>query len=215
MKDPYTAHIGTLNMAEQLASIFGDDNTITHVLTLELELLLDVKTKAVALVSVTVEVGIAGMYDHFKHLGKKVALSSPDTGIHLTLTLDCNPKAYAYLSDNWQKFAAHCATNHLKMALTADLDDDEAALVSVQHFSTQALVPLNNLDNRQSARCLAIQFLIKGVDFNRANDDKADPTWAPTSIIGNPIPRGGLRPPPCYLFLPPCARASPLRCGWL
>ena len=48
-KDPYTAHIGTLNMAEQLASIFGDDNTITHVLTLELELLLDVKTKAVAL----------------------------------------------------------------------------------------------------------------------------------------------------------------------
>ena len=46
---PYTAHIGTLNTAEPLASIFGDDNTITHVLTLELELLLDVKTKAVAL----------------------------------------------------------------------------------------------------------------------------------------------------------------------
>ena len=46
---PYTAHIGTLNTAEPLASIFGDDHTITHVLTLELELLLDVKTKAVAL----------------------------------------------------------------------------------------------------------------------------------------------------------------------
>ena len=196
-KDPYTAHIGTLNTAEPLASIFGDDHTVTHVLTLELELLLDVKTKAVALCTVTVEVGIAGMYDHFKHLGKrgkKVALSSPDSGIHLTLTLDCNPKAYAYLSDNWQKFAAHCATNHLKMALTVDLDDDEAALVSVQHFSTQALVPLNNLDNKQSARGLAIHFLIKGVDFNRASDDKADPTWAPTSIIGNPIPLRGAFP---------------------
>ena len=49
---PYTAHIGTLNTAEPLASIFGDDtrqHRITHVLTLELELLLDVKTKAVAL----------------------------------------------------------------------------------------------------------------------------------------------------------------------
>ena len=32
------------------------------------------------------------------------------------------------------------------MALTVDLDDDETALVSVQHFSTQALVPLNNLN---------------------------------------------------------------------
>jgi hypothetical protein len=120
-KDPY---IGTLNTAEPLASIFGDDNTVTHVFTLELELLLDVKTKAFALVSVTVEVGIAGMYDYFKHLGKrgkKVALSSPDTGIHLTLTLDCNPKAYSYLSDNWQKFAAFCATNHLETALTVDL----------------------------------------------------------------------------------------------
>ena len=111
-KEPYTAHIGTLNTAEPLASIFGDDNTITHVLTLELELLLDVKAKAVALVAVTVEVGIAGMYDFFKHLGKrgkKVALSSPDSGIHLTLTLDCNPKAYSYLSDKWQKFAAQRA----------------------------------------------------------------------------------------------------------
>ena len=196
-KDPYTAHIGTLNTAEPLASIFGDDSTITHVLTLELELLLDVKTKAVALVSVTVEVGIAGMYDFFKHLGKrgkKVALSSPDAGIHLTLTLDSNPKAYAYLSDNWQKFAAHCATNHLKMALTTDLDDEEAALVTVQHFSTQALVPLNNLDNRQSARGLAIHFLIKGVNFNRTSDDMADPTWAPTSVIGNPIPLRGAFP---------------------
>ena len=51
-KDPYTAHIGTLNTAEPLASIFGDDidNTASPtVLTIELELLLDVKTKAVAL----------------------------------------------------------------------------------------------------------------------------------------------------------------------
>lgn len=154
-KEPYTAHIGTLNTAEPLASIFGDDHTITHVLTLELELLLDVKTKAVALVTVTVEVGIAGMYDYFKHLGKrgkKVALSSPDSGIHLTLTLDCNPKAYSYLSDNWQKFAAHCATNHLKMALTVDLDDEEAALVSVQHFSTQALVPRSTTSTTSRVR---------------------------------------------------------------
>ena len=180
-----------MNTAEPLASIFGDDHTVTHVLTLELELLLDVKTKAVALVNVTVEVGIAGMYDYmyFKHLGKrgkKVALSSPDSGIHLTLTLDCNPmKAYSYLSDNWQKFAAHCATNHLKMALTVDLDDDEAALCPrlgaalLLHFSTQALVPLNNLDNKQSARGLAIHFLIKGVDFNRAS------AWSSVSGVAN------------------------------
>ena len=97
------------------------------------------------------------MYNYFRQLGGKgmrvLPEGSPETGTILTTTLNQNVKSWPYQDQDWQAASNHYMLQYLIQYITVALKHGapETATITVEHFATQAMLPLNSLTERQTA----------------------------------------------------------------
>ena len=174
-KKPWDITIATVNSADIVTRLFGKDLDRTLVLSVDLDLVVDLKNKTTTHGRVEVEVGPAKNFDKFQILGgkgRRVIASDPTVGYIMTAKLDRNEGAYPYKDPDWQAAAAHYARKHIVDSLTAGLEPSEAAKVTVETFGMSAITPLTSLRSNQSAKGIAVHVLVKGVDIT--GEDEAD-----------------------------------------
>lgn len=166
---PWTIDVCTVTTIQPLVHHFGTDFAKTICMDLKVKCHTDLKAKATAIVDISVEVGVVGKWEHYRSLGgrgKRVVTGSA-AGNQVTVTLDQNPKAYPYKDEEWQGAATKCVRRHLRAALKHDLTTEEIDQIRLEHFSTEALVPLNNLRTDQSARGIRVHFIVYGMCFEQ------------------------------------------------
>ena len=157
-------------------NLFGENLTDTHAMCISVDVYKDVKTRTFTAITLELEVGVAGKYDHFRQLGGKgirvLPEGSTEAGTLLTTTLNQNVKSWPYQDPDWQEASNH----YMQMYITAALKRGAPAnaVIDVSHFATQAMLPLNSLTERQTAFGVKHYYIVKGITFTKAEDDPAD-----------------------------------------
>lgn len=172
---PWSVTIGTVSDGGALKALFGNDHQETIALNLEVSVVVDSKSLYCQVVNMEVEVGVAGMYNHFKQV-KKFGMTVTDggaaSGVLLTMIMDQNPRTFPYHDPDWQAAAKFYAHQHLSGAIMGGLDEDQKKRVIINIFSVSPMVPLNTNAFAQPAKGLAIGFHVRGIDWD--GDDDAD-----------------------------------------
>jgi hypothetical protein len=169
---PWTIDVCTVTDFRPLEKFFGPEFSNTVCLDLKVKCLVDLKAKRYETVDVMAEVGPVGKWNNFRALGgrgKRVVTDASMTGTQITVTLDQNIKAYQYNDPEWQGVAARCARRHLKAELYHDLTTEEVGAIRIEHFATEAIVPISNLRTGQSARGIKVHYIVYGMCFELHN----------------------------------------------
>jgi hypothetical protein len=192
---PWSVDVCTTTDYRPLEHHFGPEFSNTVCLNLKVKCVIDLKAKQYETVDVAVEVGAVGKWQHFRALGgrgKRVVTDSSMTGTQVTVILDQNIKAYQYTDREWQGAAARCARRHLKSALHHDLTEEEIGAIRIEHFATEAIVPINNLRAGQSARGIKVHYIVYGVCFELQNPNHLIP--GPCIPLSGTFPTGHVEP---------------------
>jgi hypothetical protein len=156
--------------------LFGSDLTKTHAMCLSVDVYKDVKARTFTSITLELEVGAAGMYNYFRQLGGKglrvLPEGSQETGTILITTLNQNVKSWPYQDQDWQAASNHYMLQYITVALKHGAPEN--ATITVEHFATQAMLPLNSLTERQTAFGVKHFYLVKGITFTKQEDDEAD-----------------------------------------
>ena len=147
------ALVGTPEATSTYHHLFGSDLTKTHAMCISVDVYNDVKARTFTSITVELEIGAAGMYNYFRQLGGKgmrvLPEGSPETGTILTTTLNQNVKSWPYQDQDWQAASNHYMQQYITVALKHGAPEN--ATITVEHFATQAMLPLNSLTERQTA----------------------------------------------------------------